>query len=81
MGIFQCFNRPVLAGISRKSMITRALGIDAAQALNGTTVINTLALIEGAAILRVHDAAEARQAIELTELTIGPAPLYSSISL
>lgn len=81
MGIFQYFNRPVLAGISRKSMITRALGIDAAQALNGTTVINTLALIEGAAILRVHDAAEARQAIELTELTIGPAPLYSSISL
>jgi dihydropteroate synthase len=61
-------------------MITRALGIEADEALNGTTVINTLALLEGAAILRVHDVAAARQAVDLTELTIGPAPLYSTIS-
>lgn len=81
LGLLQCFNRPVLAGVSRKSMITRALGIDADRALNGTTVINTLALLEGAAILRVHDAAAACQAVKLTELTIGPAPLYSKISL
>jgi dihydropteroate synthase len=80
MGVFQVFGRPVLAGVSRKSMITRALGIEADEALNGTTVINTLALLEGAAILRVHDVAAARQAVDLTELTIGPAPLYSTIS-
>ena len=79
LGTLHCFGRPLLAGVSRKSMITRALGIAPDQALNGTTAINTIALLEGAAILRVHDVAEARQAVELTELTIGPAPLYSTI--
>jgi dihydropteroate synthase len=81
LGVFQCFEHPVLAGVSRKSMITKALGIATEDALNGTTVINTIALIEGAAILRVHDVAAARQAVDLTELTISSSPLYSSISL
>lgn len=79
LGVLHCFGRPLLVGVSRKSMITRALGITPDQALNGTTAIHTIALLEGAAILRVHDVAEARQAVELTELTIGPAPLYSTI--
>lgn len=79
LGVFQCLGRPVLAGVSRKSMITRPLGITPAEALNGTTVVHTIALIEGAAILRVHDVAAARQAVQLTELTIGPGPLYSTI--
>lgn len=61
---------PVLVGVSRKSMITRSLGISPEQALNGTTVLNTLALIRGAAVLRVHDPAEAREAIALLERVI-----------
>ncbi len=57
--------RPVLVGISRKSMITRALGIDAADALPATTALHFAALLQGASILRVHDVAEARQTVEL----------------
>lgn len=57
------FHSPVLAGVSRKSMITRLLGITADDAMNGTTALNTLALDRGAAILRVHDVAAARQAV------------------
>ncbi len=56
---------PLLVGISRKSMIQRVLDVDAAQALNGTTVLNTYALMHGAAILRVHDVREAVEAIKL----------------
>lgn len=56
---------PILIGVSRKSMITRILGITPEEALNGTTVINTLALCQGASILRVHDVREARQAVSL----------------
>ncbi len=58
---------PVLAGVSRKSMATRLLGIDAEQALNATTALHMLALMQGAQILRVHDAAEAAQAIAIFE--------------
>jgi len=58
---------PVLVGISRKRMINEVLGTTAAEALNGTTVFNTLALQRGAAILRVHDVREARQAVQLVE--------------
>jgi dihydropteroate synthase len=61
---------PVLVGVSRKSMITRGLGISAEQALNGTTVLNTLALLGGAAVLRVHDPGAAREAIALLERVI-----------
>lgn len=58
---------PVLAGLSRKSTIYRTLGITAEEALNGTTVLNTIALLQGASLLRVHDVKEAREAITLIE--------------
>ena len=58
---------PLLVGISRKSMITRLLGISADEALNGTTVLNTLALQKGAKILRVHDVKEARETLKIWE--------------
>ncbi|RPD39803.1 dihydropteroate synthase [Chitinophaga barathri] len=56
---------PILAGVSRKSMIYRLLGSTPAEALNGTTVINTLALQKGASILRVHDVKEAMEAVRI----------------
>ena len=56
---------PVLVGISRKSMIYKHLDISANEALNGTTVLNTLALSKGANILRVHDVKEAVETIQL----------------
>jgi len=62
---FQIFHVPILAGLSRKSTIYKTLGTTAEEALNGTTVLNTIALTKGAAILRVHDVKEAVEAIEL----------------
>jgi dihydropteroate synthase len=59
---------PVLAGVSRKSMINKVLGTKAAEALNGTTVINTIALLKGATILRVHDVKAAIEAIKLVRV-------------
>lgn len=56
---------PVMAGVSRKSMIYRVLGITPQEALNGTTVANTLALLNGADILRVHDVKAAMEAIKI----------------
>lgn len=63
---FELFHRPVLVGVSRKSMATRLLSITADEALNATTVINTLAIERGAAILRVHDVRAAREAVDIT---------------
>lgn len=60
---------PLLVGISRKSMIYKALDTTPQDALNGTTVLNTMALQAGAAILRVHDVKAAHEAIKLTQLT------------
>jgi dihydropteroate synthase len=60
-------NYPVLAGLSRKSMIFRALDITPQESLNGTSVLNTLALQKGAKILRVHDVREAFETIRLFE--------------
>lgn len=57
--------KPLLVGISRKSMIYRLLGTTPAEALNGTTVLNTLALQKGASILRVHDVRAAREAVTI----------------
>lgn len=57
--------RPILVGVSRKSMIYRTLDIAAEEALNGTTVLNTLALFKGAGILRVHDIREAAETVKL----------------
>jgi dihydropteroate synthase len=62
---FELLNLPVLAGVSRKGMIYRTLGGTAETALNGTTVLNTMALINGASILRVHDVKEAVEAVKL----------------
>lgn len=59
---------PVLVGISRKSMIWKSLNITANQALNGTSILNTIALQNGAKILRVHDVAQAIECIKLLEL-------------
>jgi dihydropteroate synthase len=61
---------PVLAGISRKSMINRVLGTKPEEALNGTTVLNTIALLKGATILRVHDVREAVEAVKLMGMVI-----------
>ena len=58
---------PVLVGISRKSMIYRLLGGDATTSLNGTTVLDTLALMKGSSILRVHDVKEAAEAVKIVE--------------
>lgn len=58
---------PVLAGISRKSMIYRSLGIPPEEALNGTTALHIVALQQGALVLRVHDVAEAVQVVRLRE--------------
>lgn len=62
---FDIFDLPMLVGISRKSMIYRTLGIEPEEALNGTTVLNTIALLNGANILRVHDVKEAAECINL----------------
>ena len=65
---FQVLNVPLLIGVSRKSMIWRKLNITADQSLNGTTVLNTIALMNGANILRVHDVKEAVEAVKLVQL-------------
>lgn len=65
--IFNHFKKPVLAGLSRKSTICSTLQIQPEEALNGTTVLNTIALLNHAHILRVHDVKEAQEAILLTE--------------
>ena len=60
---------PILIGISRKSLIYKTLGLTPHEALNGTTVLNTIALMNGADILRVHDVKEAVEAVKLVEMT------------
>ena len=59
------FQKPILIGVSRKSTIYKTLGITAADALNGTTVLHTAALLHGASILRVHDVKEAKEVVTL----------------
>jgi len=63
--VFKMLEKPLLAGISRKSTIYKTLGVSANDALNGTTVLNTIALLNGANILRVHDVKEAKEAVKL----------------
>lgn len=62
---FKALDYPLLAGLSRKSMINKVLDVNPEYALNGTTVLNTIALLNGANILRVHDVKEAVEAVEL----------------
>lgn len=64
---FKIFGLPILVGFSRKSMIYRYLGVDSEESLNGTSVLNTVALLRGASILRVHDVKPAVEAISLVE--------------
>lgn len=65
---FHFFELPILVGISRKSMINKLLDIKPAEALNGTTSLNTIALINGAKILRVHDVKEAVECVKIHEM-------------
>jgi len=64
---FQQLKVPILAGLSRKGMIQKVIQADAQHALNGTTAANVLALLNGANILRVHDAKEAKEAIQIVD--------------
>ncbi|KAA9034643.1 dihydropteroate synthase [Ginsengibacter hankyongi] len=67
LSIFKMLGRPIMAGLSRKSIIYKTLHTTAENALNGSTVLNTIALQNGASILRVHDVKEAREAAILIE--------------
>jgi dihydropteroate synthase len=68
LGVFKITGLPIMVGLSRKSTVYKTLDITPEEALNGTTVLNTIALIQGADILRVHDVKEAREAITLVGL-------------
>jgi dihydropteroate synthase len=65
LAVLKALDLPILLGVSRKSSIYKTLGVDAASDLNGTTVLNTIGLMGGANILRVHDVKEAKEAITL----------------
>lgn len=67
IGDFLTLDYPLLVGISRKTMIWKLLGCTPKEALNGTTVLNTIALLKGAHILRVHDVREAVEAVKIVE--------------
>lgn len=67
LSVFKMLEKPILIGVSRKSMVYQSLAVTADDALNGTTVLNTLGLMNGASLLRVHDVKEAKQAITLLE--------------
>ncbi len=64
--LLKVLNQPMVIGLSRKSMIWKTLNTDPENALNGTTVLNTIALLKGASILRIHDVKEAVEAVKLT---------------
>ena len=65
--LFKMLGKPIMAGLSRKSTIYKTLKISAEESLNGTSVLNTIALLNGASILRVHDVKEAKETITLYE--------------
>jgi len=65
MDLLKILDKPIMVGISRKSMIYKSLKTSAKESLNGTTVLNTVSLIKGASILRVHDVKEASECIKL----------------
>ena len=68
LNAFLSFNSPILVGLSRKRMVYNVLETDANNALNGTTILNTIALLNGANILRVHDVKEAMETIKLINM-------------
>ena len=65
LSLFKSLDAPILAGVSRKSMLYKTLDISAQEALNATTSANTIALLNGANILRVHDVKEAVEAVKI----------------
>ena len=65
LSVFKMLDKPILVGLSRKSTIYKTLGVNADEALNGTSVLNTIALMNGASVLRVHDVKEAKEAVTL----------------
>ena len=67
LDFFKNLEKPMLVGLSRKSMIYKTLNIKADKALNGSTALHTISLIKGANILRVHDVKEAVECIKLVE--------------
>ena len=69
LSAFKMLDKAIMLGISRKSTIYKTLGVNADEALNGTTVLNTIGLMNGASILRVHDVKEAKEAIKLYSAT------------
>lgn len=70
LDMFHILNRPILAGLSRKSMIYKLLATDPDHALNGTTAAHMIALMQGAAILRVHDVRQAVETVKIYDMTI-----------
>ena len=74
LGYFGILEKPLLIGLSRKSMIWKTLAINSKEALNGTTTLNTIALIKGARILRVHDVKEAVECVKLVSRTLQGQP-------
>ena len=71
LSVFKMLEKPIIVGLSRKSTVYKTLGVTAEEALNGTTVMNTLALLNGANILRAHDVKEAVEAIKLFKKYFG----------
>ena len=69
LSVFKMLDKPIILGISRKSTIYKTLGVSTDEALNGTTVLNTIGLINGASILRVHDVKEASETVKLFSAT------------
>ena len=69
LSVFRMLDKAIILGISRKSTIYKTLGISADEALNGTSVLNTIGLMNGASILRVHDVKEAKEAVKLFSAT------------
>lgn len=65
LAVLKITGKPILAGLSRKSTVYKTLGVTAAEALNGTTVLNTMALMNGTSVLRVHDVKEAMETVKL----------------
>ena len=65
MNQFKILGKPLLAGVSRKSMIYKKLNVEPSEALNGTSILNTISIIKGASILRVHDVKEAKEIFKL----------------
>ena len=68
LAVFKIVGRPLLIGLSRKSTISKTLDITTEESLNGTTVLNTVGLLNGADIIRVHDVREAKEAVRLIEV-------------